>query len=278
MGCAPLDWPCDRSVTETRPSATVCVLHQGGAGVEVLMVRRSESAKFMAGAWVFPGGVVDPEDHEPRNIALIENPPPDPEIGPWLAAAFREVVEETGLWLTEPLLVEQLDGRSVFDIARRQQRLFAGGRAAYFANWVTPTLVPVRFDARFFMVAVAARPVPQPDEVEIDAAVFVSPAEALRRSVSGDWLVPFPTQRTLHQLESFTSVDAAIDEWRNRTPERIQPRLAVCDDGALEVVMPGEPGFDELQDAEPDPDVLARAAQAAAGKGSPVVEVTGDKD
>jgi hypothetical protein len=195
-----------------------------------------------------------------------------------LAAAFREVVEETGLWLTEPLLVEQLDGRSVFDIARREQRRFAGGRAAYFANWVTPTMMPVRFDARFFIVAVASRAVPQPDEVEIDAAVFVSPAEALRRSVSGDWLVPFPTQRTLHQLESFTSVDAAIDEWRNRTPERIQPRLAVCDDGALEVVMPGEPGFDELLDAEPDPDVLARAAQAAAGKGSPVVEVTGDKD
>lgn len=265
-------------MTHPRPSATVCVLHQGDEDFEVLMVRRSESARFMAGAWVFPGGVVDPEDHEPGNIAMIDDPPPDPEIGPWLAAAFREVVEETGIWLVDPPLVEQLDDTSVFDIARREQRRFNGGRAAYFANWVTPTMVPVRFDARFFIVAVDDSISPQPDGREVDRAEFVSPSEALRRSASGEWLVPFPTQRTLHQLESSPSVDAAIVEWRNRTVERIQPRLRVCDDGALEVVMPGDPGFDELEDAEPDPDALARAAKAAAHSGSPVAEVAGDED
>jgi hypothetical protein len=60
--------------------------------------------------------------------------------------------------------------------------------------------------------------------------------------------------------------------------KRIEPRLRVCDDGAIEVVMPGEPGFDDLEDAGLDPEALAQAATVAAEKGSPVVEVAHDID
>jgi len=242
------------------------------------MVRRGESAKFMAGAWVFPGGAVDPEDHEGENLALVAGIPPGSNIGPWLAAAFRELVEETGVWLTDPPRVEAVDNLSVYEVAHRSGRRFTGERAAYFANWVTPTMVPVRFDARFFIVAIDARVVPQPDRREIDAAEFVSPTEALRRAAAGEWLVPFPTRRILHQLEEIASVEDAIGRWQHRTVERIQPRLQIRDDGAIEVVMPGEPGFDDLEDAESDPEALAQAARVAAGKGSPVVEVAHDDD
>ena len=45
--------------TEPRPAATVIVLRGGAERLEVLLVQRTPKAKFMGGAWVFPGGAVD---------------------------------------------------------------------------------------------------------------------------------------------------------------------------------------------------------------------------
>ena len=250
----------------------MCVLHQGESDIEVLMVRRSETARFMAGAWVFPGGVLDPEDHAAEAIGCIDGLF-EPELGPWLAAGLREVVEETGVWLTDPPFVATA-GDDVFADAKARGVRFTGDRIAYFANWITPAMVPVRFDARFFIAAIAERLVPEPDKREIDAAEYVTPREALRRAGVGEWLVPFPTQRTLEQLAGFESVDAALQEWRHKQVVAVQPRLRVADDGALEVVLPGETGFDELADAKPDLEALRRAARQS----RPVAEAAGDGD
>jgi hypothetical protein len=53
----------------------------------------------------------------------------------------------------------------------------------------------------------------------------------------------------------------------------VQPRMRVADDGSLEVVIPSDPGFDDLEDVAPDPEALAGAARAAAKKGRPIAEV-----
>lgn len=273
MGCPAVVEPDDGAVSSRpRPSSTMCVLHQAESDFEVLMVRRGPTARFMAGAWVFPGGVVDPEDYDPLSLDMIDGLA-QPELGPWLAAAFREVVEETGVWLTSPPFVASPGESGVFAIARSKGLRFEGGQTAYFANWITPTMIPVRFDARFFVAAIDEKVVPTPDEHEVDAAEFVSPAEALRRSDSGEWLVPFPTQRTLHQLAEFPSVSAALDEWQHRDVVAVQPRMRIAADGSLEVVMPDEDGFDDLDDVEPDPEALANAARASAEKGRPIAEV-----
>jgi 8-oxo-dGTP pyrophosphatase MutT (NUDIX family) len=69
--------------TEPRQAATVILLRGGGATLEVLLVRRNPAARFMGGAWVYPGGAVDAsEDHE--------------------TAGVREVAEESGVALADP--------------------------------------------------------------------------------------------------------------------------------------------------------------------------------
>ncbi len=73
----------DGSPTEPRQAATVIVLRGDAEGLEVLLVRRNPEARFMGGAWVFPGGAVDGgEDHR--------------------TAGVREVAEEAGVTLTDP--------------------------------------------------------------------------------------------------------------------------------------------------------------------------------
>jgi 8-oxo-dGTP pyrophosphatase MutT (NUDIX family) len=70
---------------ETRPreAATVIVLRGGAEALEVLLVKRNPEQRFMGGAWVFPGGAVDPrEDHR--------------------VAGVREVEEEAGVVIPDP--------------------------------------------------------------------------------------------------------------------------------------------------------------------------------
>ena len=69
--------------TEPRQAATVIVLRGGAERLEVLLVRRNPAARFMGGAWVFPGGAVDAREHH-------------------RAAAAREVAEEAGIELPDP--------------------------------------------------------------------------------------------------------------------------------------------------------------------------------
>ena len=69
-------------VTEPRQAATVILLRGGGDRLEVLLARRNPEARFMGGAWVFPGGAVDAgEDHR--------------------LAGVREVREEVGVELDD---------------------------------------------------------------------------------------------------------------------------------------------------------------------------------
>src|ERR1700749_4598486 len=72
--------------TVPRQAATVLVLRGGARRLEVLMVQRTPKARFMGGAWVFPGGAVDAGDG----------------AGAHRAAAVREVQEEAGLTLPDP--------------------------------------------------------------------------------------------------------------------------------------------------------------------------------
>ena len=71
------------------PAATVILIRDKPGGVETLMLRRNRALKAFAGAWVFPGGRVDPSDA-----------PGAPELDRAKAAAIREAHEETGLTLS----------------------------------------------------------------------------------------------------------------------------------------------------------------------------------
>jgi 8-oxo-dGTP pyrophosphatase MutT (NUDIX family) len=69
--------------TEPRPAATVIVLRGGDERLEVLLVQRNPAARFMPGAWVFPGGALDGSEDA-------------------RTAGVREVAEEAGVTLPDP--------------------------------------------------------------------------------------------------------------------------------------------------------------------------------
>jgi 8-oxo-dGTP pyrophosphatase MutT (NUDIX family) len=73
-------------VTKARPACSVIAVRDGADGLELLLVQRNPEARFMGGAWVFPGGAV----HEGETEA---------------ETAVREAQEEAGLELDVESLV-----------------------------------------------------------------------------------------------------------------------------------------------------------------------------
>lgn len=234
------------------------------------MGKRSSTAKFMADAWVFPGGRVDVVDRA-RAFELVQGDN-DPAQLPWILTALRETVEEAGVWLTAPPRVEPLGDREVYAVLDAADEAFHAD-ARYFANWVTPADLPVRYDARFFATVVAGTIEPIPDMIEIERAEWVRPQDAILRAAHREWLIPFPTHITLEQLAKEESAAEFMASALDVEIDKIQPRIRIEDDGSLRVVMPGEPGFDELPEATGEFEALAQAARKSRGTRQTIAEI-----
>ncbi len=220
----------------------------------------------MAGAWVFPGGAVDDTDAGSDAGSVVQST--DDGLARWRAAALRELVEETGIWLTvdgEQVTNQRPNGVAVFGAAPSPLN---GERLRYFANWITPAPLPIRFDTRFFATEVSRHVEALVDGQELIDAAWTDPVDALERADAGDWLLAFPTRST---LQVFSGHDSVIELLAALTDpgeiEAVQPRLVVEND-AVRILLPADPGFDAAADGEHDPDLLARAMAVAEAGGT----------
>jgi 8-oxo-dGTP pyrophosphatase MutT (NUDIX family) len=189
----------------------------------------------------------------------------DGEVLPWMAAALRELVEEVGIWITtEPMSetpTERPFGADVYAALGKGGSRFDAARLAYFANWITPTIIPVRFDTRFFAAVADDGMVADPDPSELARARWIDAAAAMDLAAAGEWTVPFPTVKTLEFLSRFAAASEVLDAARASEIQTVLPRARVGGDGAVEVVLPGEPGYEALGDNEPAPQVLSSAGR-----------------
>jgi 8-oxo-dGTP pyrophosphatase MutT (NUDIX family) len=135
-------------------------------------------------------------------------------------AAVRELAEEAGIALT------------------------ADAEIVPFSRWITPAEVKVRFDTWFFVARSPAGARAIPDGAECVNARWIRPADALAAHGREELLLVFPTIKHLEQLCEFETVAAALADARSRTVEPVQPRVVVRG-GAAEVLLPGEPGYDD---------------------------------
>jgi 8-oxo-dGTP pyrophosphatase MutT (NUDIX family) len=192
--------------TVPRLAATVIVLRGGSASLEVLLAQRTPKARFMGGAWVFPGGAVSPQDGE-GDAALR-------------AAAIRELQEEAGIEIAGP------------------EELVA------FSRWITPAEVKIRYDTWFFLATLPDGAEAMIDGEEVVDSRWYTPADALAASAADEILLVFPTIKHLEQISPFGSADELLEHARSRTVRPVQPRVIGSGETAR-IVLPGEPGYDE---------------------------------
>jgi len=258
---APPDEPA-----EPRPAATIALIRPGSEGVEVLLLRRSRTAGFVPGAWVFPGGRVDGDDATPALLQRLEGldadgaarrlalpPDADPPAVAYFVAAVREAFEETGILVgrtaegppptaardpeVDGLRERILDDEDAFPEALdRMGASIDGGAVEYIAHWITPEVEPRRYDTRFFAAAVPAGSASVVDPREMTDAVWLEPEEALARHREGRMPMIFPTLHTLERLRGHRDPDELLASFGARSIPTILPRLVRTEEGLGTVI------------------------------------------
>ncbi len=197
----------DPAAAIAHPAATVVLLRPGSAGCEVLLVRRNAQLSFHGGAWVFPGGRIDAGDY--RGEA-------DDVVTAARHAAVREAREEAGVAI-------------------------AAGDLVLISRWITPPMLPKRFDTWFFAGPASDEAV-QIDGGEIHDHAWMHPADALAAHRQGQIELPPPTFVTLQQLESFRAAGEALSSLARGPVQSFVPRLCVIPGGACSLYE-GDAGY-----------------------------------
>ncbi|MEP6476611.1 MAG: NUDIX domain-containing protein [Actinomycetota bacterium] len=191
-----------------REAASLIAVREGAGGPEVLVLERSGASRFLPGYVVFPGGAADADDAE---LAARWFGTADETAR---ACAVRELAEEAGLALTDAGLV--CDG-ALDSVDAAPPALHQLGE---LARWIAPRSVPVRFDARFFVVAAGDGPDPTPDGTEAVAAWWASPRHLLREWEAGVRKLYWPTWFTMQALARAETVDELLAlRIRTREPD-----------------------------------------------------------
>lgn len=259
-----------------RLAATLAVVRDTAAGLEVLLLQRADKGDHNSGAWVFPGGLVDAGDGQARvHCVGADDAAASALLGleagglDHCIAAIRESFEEAGL-----LFADTADGHSVdlqgeagarllacrHDLHRGERDLADVCREFglrlrtdllhYIAHWLTPLGRAKRFDTRFFVAVLPAGQASAHDAVETVQQVWLRPAQAL--SAENTRRLMTPTRAVLEQLANFADT-AALLAWA-RTPRevtRVLPRLATGPAGP-NPILPGHPAWDEVGRLDPD--------------------------
>lgn len=206
-------------MAETRanphPAATLILIRDGAHGAEILLVRRAAALSFHGGAWVFPGGRIEDDDHRAAGASADVREAAR-------RAAVREAQEEAGVAIESESLI-------------------------LLSRWITPVALPKRFDTWFF-AAPARDEAVRVDGGEIDDHRWMLAEEALAAQARSEIELPPPTFVTLTQLTGRSSADEALNALRRRPFLCYEPRLVIVPGGAC-TLYAGDAGY-ETGDAD----------------------------
>jgi 8-oxo-dGTP pyrophosphatase MutT (NUDIX family) len=197
------------------PAATVVLLRDGESGLEVLLARRASKLAFHGGAWVFPGGRIDPDDYANA---------PDDLLGAARRAAAREAMEEAGVDVDADALI-------------------------HLSNWTTPEGAPKRFATWFFAGRVRGGE-EVADGSEMDKIQWFRPAEALEARATGEIELAPPQYVTLLDLRETATVAEALAAIETAVAIDYLPRFHFIEGGGAVCVYPEDVAYDDLSKLE----------------------------
>jgi 8-oxo-dGTP pyrophosphatase MutT (NUDIX family) len=196
-------------IPEARPASTVVLLRDTPHGLQTLMLRRNKALIFAGGAWVFPGGSLDPQD--------LEAAGGDEIVASRLAAA-REAQEESGL---SPHLEDMV----------------------LLSHWTTPVGEPRRFSTWIYAAPLAADVEVKIDGSEIHDSKWMGVREAAIEHEAGRLNMLPPTYFTLQRLSLYDTVEQMVKAERHSPVPEVFPVFASDGDQIL-VMFRGDAGYD----------------------------------
>ena len=253
-----------REPAALQSAATVLLLRDTANGIEVLMTRRSMTASFAPGAYVFPGGGIDAADSAAHSQSTRRATQSDLHLTQAIAA-IRESFEELGVLLAThadgshatTADIAALDRKAPFAAQCKSRGLtLAGADVFVLAHWVTDRDLPRRFDVPFLVARMPEGQEPVADESEQFEPEWIRPADALARHAVGDFFIIFPTIRTLQRLQHYPSVNAVLQACASEQPLWTSCPRAGFLHGKEARYMEHESPYGELELTSPDGQIV----------------------
>ncbi len=258
-----------------RDASTVVMLRDAVAGLEVFLLKRHDLSDVLGGAYVFPGGKLDSGDATPTmtsrmdvatgvlHAALGEPDLDVPTAAGLYVAALREVFEETGVLYAPGVDAKGAhratallrEGRAFDEVLEAMALDLAVSQLEPWSRWITPRVGGVarkRFDTRFFLAPMPAGQQALHDNHEATQSAWLTPRQALEQFRDGHIELAPPQIMSLAHLSHHSTVSAAIEQARQRTPPVIRPE-AFEDSGMRVVCYPGDERHSVRERALPGP-------------------------
>lgn len=242
------------------PAATILMLRDGPTGLEVFMVVRHHQIDFASGALVFPGGKLASGDTLPEVRGLCDGADDlDDTLLALRVAAVREAFEESGVLLARDDSGSLIEGGRLAGLEGDRPRLDKGDLAIGdfltrenlriacdllqpYAHWITPKMMPKRFDTHFYLAVAPFDHVAMHDGSEGVDSVWINPAAALKEAEDGKRTIIFPTRMNLEMLAHSSTVAEAMAAAKTRRIVTVEPRVEDRG-GDMMLTIPAEAGY-----------------------------------
>ena len=256
------------------PAATVILLRDGAISPEVLLLERHAKSDFLPDLYVFPGGRVDDGDRDLADrVTPIASAGADgsfadlePELAhAYTVAAIRETFEEAGLLLARRRGEDKLiDAAHAQRLARHrldvqggvtsfralvedEDLLIAADLLGVHAHWITPEMVPRRFDTFFFSAPAPPGQLAAHDGIESTDHVWIRPEDAMQQADRRERQMILPTLANLETLSGFSTAQQALSASQDRPVVPVLPRVELRD-GERRLVIPEEAGYRRVEE------------------------------
>lgn len=224
--------------TPPRDAASVILLRPSATGrLQVLMLRRHDNSDVLGGAYVFPGGKVDPNDGAARLPR---------------ARDMTERLGEPGLSESEAAALYQAAARETLEEAAVELAL---DQLFPWSRWITPrkpSMMSKRFDTRFFVAVLPGDQAVQHDDHETVETLWVEPRAALERYWDHGMRLAPPQIMSLSHLARFATPGQAIEDARSRRPGLVEPESFTVGSRRV-LVYPGDTRHSVVERALPGP-------------------------
>jgi len=245
------------------------MLRDGPDGLEVFMVVRHHQIDFASGALVFPGGKADPADFDPGLDDHLDGAMTDADMNAIQVASIREAFEECGVLLARPAGSDALvSGERLAELEPYRDRLHKGeltilefletenlrlacDTLVHYAHWVTPPMLPKRFDTHFFLAMAPVDHLAVHDGHESVDSVWITPDQAIADAAAGTHTIIFPTLRNIEKLGQSATAAEAMATAAASTPVKVLPWTEKREDGNY-LCIPPEAGYEVSEEKMPE--------------------------
>lgn len=256
------------NAAQPKPASSLLTLREintpQGTQLQVFMIVRHKKIDFASGAIVFPGGKVAETDYGSIRKQCIQSDQFDDAELALRIAAIRETFEESGLLFArhqnEACYIEDNEQSHLLkyrnainakeitfsEFIQEEKLELAVNALTPFAHWITPEMVPKRFDTHFYITPAPSSQTATPDGNESVEAIWISPNDAVQQGETGALTVIFPTRMNLQKLGNHTSIKNALTHTKRESVVTVKPWTEVINNKTF-MCIPKDAGYSEHQ-------------------------------